>query len=204
MAVVVAVGSTNPVKVEAVRLAFMRAFPTAEPPRIVGVSAASGVRDQPMGDEETRTGAFNRAVNAAAAMEGTPPTFAVGLEGGCGDETFIAPGGARQSALITFAYMAVLHVGSGEWGWARTGTFMLPPAVTALVRGGMELGHADDLVFGRTNSKQQDGAVGLLTAGAITRTTYYEHALILALTPFISSEVFSQRGVMAEEAVVPR
>lgn len=39
------------------------------------------------------------------------------------------------------------------------------------VAGGMELGEADDHVFERSNSKQEDGAVGLLTKGLIDRTT---------------------------------
>ncbi|MEM6529629.1 MAG: DUF84 family protein, partial [Chloroflexota bacterium] len=52
------------------------------------------------------------------------------------------------------------------------------------VRGGMELGDADDIVFGRSNSKQQTGSVGLLTGDALTRETYYLHAVVLALIPF--------------------
>jgi non-canonical (house-cleaning) NTP pyrophosphatase len=62
--------------------------------------------------------------------------------------------------------------------------FYLPDEVAALVRGGMELGHADDVVFGRSNSKQEDGSVGLLTGGVINRETYYAHAVVLALIPF--------------------
>ncbi len=69
-------------------------------------------------------------------------------------------------------------------GKARTGAFMLPQEVANLVRSGIELGHADDQVFGRSNSKQTNGAVGLLTADLIDRQRYYEHAVILALVPF--------------------
>jgi non-canonical (house-cleaning) NTP pyrophosphatase len=60
--------------------------------------------------------------------------------------------------------------------------------VAALVRAGVELGEADDRVFGRSGSKQGEGAVGLLTKGAICRSSYYEHALILALAPVLSEE----------------
>jgi non-canonical (house-cleaning) NTP pyrophosphatase len=69
-------------------------------------------------------------------------------------------------------------------GKARTGAFMLPQEVATLVRSGVELGHADDQVFGRSNSKQTNGAVGLLTADLIDRQHYYEHAVVLALIPF--------------------
>jgi inosine/xanthosine triphosphatase len=66
--------------------------------------------------------------------------------------------------------------------------------VARLVRSGVELGVADDRVFGRSNSKQQDGAVGLLTRGIVTRTDYYEHALLLALVPFGLSELYSSEA----------
>ena len=41
-----------------------------------------------------------------------------------------------------------------------------------------------DMPLGRSNSKQGNGAVGILTADVIDRTHYYEHAVILALVPF--------------------
>lgn len=177
----VAVGSTNRVKVDAARAAFARAFPSAAF-TFAGYAADSGVSAQPMGDAETRAGALNRARAAAAAHAaaagGSRARFAVGLEGGCGEEFGV---------LSCFAWMCVLGP-SGEESFSRTGTFALPPAVAALVRAGVELGEADDRVFGRVGSKAQDGAVGLLTKGAITRTAYYEHALVLALAPYISAE----------------
>jgi inosine/xanthosine triphosphatase len=199
----VVVGSTNKVKVESARRAFALAFPGATI-EVQGASSPSGVSDQPMGDEETRKGAFNRAAGAAAAAaasalasssDGGGVDFAVGLEGGCAEEDIDLPAAAtRRRDLTCFAWMAVLEVRTGQWGCARTASFALPPAVAALVRGGMELGLADDAVFKRTNSKQEDGAVGLLTKGTITRTLYYEHAIVLALIPWIRPEHFGGQG----------
>lgn len=188
--VVCAVGSTNAVKVNAAR---SPAFP--EPVHVVGYAVPSGVSAQPMGDAETRSGAMTRARAAAEAHRAATcewPTWAVGLEGGCGEEDFDAPSlvGApvRHRTLTCFAFAAVLHVPTGRWGIARSGAFALPPRIAKLVRGGMELGDADDIVFGRSGSKQLDGAVGLLTGGAITRTAYYDHAMTLACIPFGPSE----------------
>ena len=57
--------------------------------------------------------------------------------------------GHRGGALASFAYMAVFEpadggadgeAGAGKWGTARTGSYTLPPKVTELIRGGMELG----------------------------------------------------------------
>jgi len=55
----VLVGSTNPVKIAAVDYAFKAVFTDCE---IVcqGVSAPSGVADQPMDTEQTKAGALNR------------------------------------------------------------------------------------------------------------------------------------------------
>jgi putative aldouronate transport system permease protein len=53
-----------------------------------------------------------------------------------------------------------------------------------LVRAGLELGHADDRVFGRDNSKQANGAIGILTDDVVDREAYYVHAVIMALVPF--------------------
>lgn len=72
------------------------------------------------------------------------------------------------------------------WGYAKTGTFELPPPIADLIRcQGLELGHADDLVFQRVNSKQESGTVGILTNYMIHRSDYYVHALKLALIPWI-------------------
>ena len=68
----------------------------------------------------------------------------------------------------------------------------------------MELGLADDKVFGRQDSKSKDGAVGLLTRGAITRTAYYAHAVTLALAPFVSARLYAEeQGGAAAEAQLP-
>jgi len=62
--------------------------------------------------------------------------------------------------------------------------------VVALIQAGMELGHADDLVFQAQNSKQQGGSVGLLTHGLITREAYYQQAMVLALIPFLNESLY--------------
>ena len=188
----VSVGSLNTAKLEAVRLAFARFFP-GKAIVVSGFAAASRVSDQPMSDEETRRGALNRCAATAAANPGAD--FAVGLEGGCaecttalpvlpGTELLVSEACTSVTYLECFAWMAVCEPSSGRYGWARTGSFQLPESVASLVRSGVELGVADDRVFGRSNSKQGEGAVGLLTRGAVTRAEYYEQALLLALIPF--------------------
>merc|ERR1712039_88395 len=117
------------------------------------------------------------------------PDFSVGMEGGVADDTTLTTFGVGSDSLESFAWMAVRSA-SGAWGFARTASFSLPPKVVELVRGGMELGDADDQVFSKSGSKMQEGAVGILTHGCIDRSGYYEHPMVLALIPFCNVELF--------------
>jgi len=174
----VIVGSKNPAKIAAVKQAFLKVYSGSDL-QISGHSAESGVSDQPMGDKETLTGATNRARFCQRHIP--EADFWVGLEGGCQFD---------GEDLEAFAWMVVMS--SSNEGKARTSTFMLPPSVAKLVKEGMELGHADDIVFKRENSKQKNGAVGILTNDLIDRTSYYEQAIILALIPFMNEEIYLQ------------
>lgn len=165
----IAVASHNPVKADAVLCGFRRMFP-GEDFTVEGVSVPSGVSDQPMTDANTLKGAKTRAENLRNQLPDAD--FWVGIEGGCEP---------LAGDLAAFAWIVVLK--ENRIGYARTALFRLPPSVQALVEGGLELGEADDQVFGRENSKQLSGAVGLLTGDVVTRTTLYEQAVILALIP---------------------
>ena len=46
----------------------------------------------------------------------------------------------------------------------------------------------------RSNSKQDNGAVGLLTDSVIDRAQLYEQAMILALIPFKNEILYTQHG----------
>ncbi|EGD75167.1 hypothetical protein PTSG_06820 [Salpingoeca rosetta] len=187
----VCVASTNPVKLRAVETAFKAAFKTTgteDAFEFVTVKAPSGVSDQPMGDAETLTGAKNRVKNARDMMPGCD--FYCGLEGGCTLEESNTTGAGDGGEMTCFAWIVVQDAEGKREGKAKTGTFYLPPEVTKLVKGGLELGHANDRVFSQHNSKQQGGAVGLLTDGVITRHLYYEQTVILALIPFKTPDLY--------------
>jgi len=80
---------------------------------------------------------------------------------------------------------------------AKTSSFMLPSAINDLIKKGMELGDADDKISGRKMSKQGSGTVGYLTDGVIDRSAYYEHALALALVPWIRPDLYTSKGAPA-------
>ncbi len=140
-----------------------------------------------------------------------PPHFGVGLEGGIeikesshnyGDST------SKNKQLWCMAWMAIVGSNSTictsckdesstfndtnekiQWSTSKTASFLLPNKISDLILNhNYELGHADDVIFNRVNSKQKSGTVGVLTKGLITRSDYYDHALILALVGFIWPE----------------
>ncbi|GBG89856.1 hypothetical protein CBR_g49705 [Chara braunii] len=156
------------------------------------VDAESGVSSQPFSDEETLRGARNRIRNASLKSLGAD--YVVAFEGGVEWCKFSS---ARE--LSCFAWAVVQA--HGMEGKSRTATFTLPPVVTELVQSGMELGDADDRVFQRTNSKQENGTVGILTKDILTRETYYRHAVILALIPFTNLELYGQNAGEARSGV---
>lgn len=176
----IVVASKNPVKIGAVQAAFRRMYP-AEEFEMQGVSVSSGVGHQPISEKQTYRGADQRARNAALAVKAAD--YWVGIEGGIED---------TDQGMVAFAWVVILS--AGGTGKGRTGSFVLPEPVAELVRQGHELGAANDLVFGRQNSKQQEGAIGLLTDNAMDRTELYEHAVVLALAPIKSRHLY-QRDV---------
>lgn len=174
----IVIASKNPVKIRAALGAFQKMFPS-EVFEIEGVSVVSGVQEQPQDDKETFEGAWNRADNASKIEDAD---FWVGIEGGIEQ---------KNSEMEAFAW-AVVKAQNGTFGKGKTGTFFLPPKIVELIKQGKELGEADNIVFGRENSKQENGAVGILTDDVIDRTKYYTEAVILALIPFKNTTLYGK------------
>jgi len=173
---IVAVASNNPVKLKATLDGFQRMFPR-EDFEVHAVKIPAVVSSQPMTDEETLEGADTRA-SLARDLE-PQADYWVGIEGGVMD---------RGTHMSGFAWVVVYS--EGKRGVGRSGEFFLPENLAHLVRQGVELGEADDIVFSRKNSKQSNGAVGLLTDDAIDRINLYVPAVIFALIPFKNPDLY--------------
>lgn len=172
----IVVASLNPVKIQAVLRGFQKVFPGQEF-RIEPVSVPSGVAHQPLSDQEAYEGAANR--QRSARLLRPDGDFWAGIEGGIE---------AGPLGVATFAWVVI---GSKTaCGKSRTGTFFLPEPVVKLIHAGKELGEADDIVFQRQNSKQESGAIGLLTGGVVNRLELYEQAVILALVTFRNPDLY--------------
>jgi inosine/xanthosine triphosphatase len=140
-----------------------------------------------MGDDETRRGAENRVKNVIQTIKSNKqrvlPDFVVGMEGG------VEKIGA---SLFCMAWMCVVETKNSTYtSVSKSASFQLPLKVVSLMKEkNMELGDADDVVFGRSDSKRKDGTVGILTKGDIDRSSYYEHALHMAMIPWRNPELY--------------
>src|SRR5215831_314554 len=171
----IAVGSTNPVKIEAVRAVLGPLSPHAT---ISGIAVASTVPDQPVGDDETIRGALARA---EAALAATGASFGVGIEGGVVNE--------RDGGMRTCAWAAIVDA-HGRAGIGGSLAMSLPPRVAEMIRGGMELGQAMDALVGAHDTKRGAGAVGILTGGMIDRQRAYMMLVTYAAARFLSGQYF--------------
>lgn len=171
------VGSKNPVKIKCVENAFSKYFKNV---KVIGKEIKSGVSHQPKIEKETIQGAVNRANQILRKYR---PDFGVGIEGGL---EYI------KGKLYTFAWVCIKSK-EGKKGLGRTASFPLPPKIEKLIKGGKELGDADDIVFGIKDTKQKMGAIGLLSKGKLNRTKLYEQGVICALLPFLNEKLYAKR-----------
>jgi inosine/xanthosine triphosphatase len=168
-AVDVAVGSLNPVKVEAVRRVMERAFGSV---RITACDVSSGVPPQPFGDQ-TVCGAINRAKAAVGDHE-----YGVGIEAG----VFEMYGGlydVQHCAIADRSGNITIGMGSG---------FRYPDSVADLVRRGMTVGDAMSQIYERDNCGKEEGAIGVLSRGLLDREQLTEQSVMAALVPRLWEE----------------
>ncbi|WP_246999045.1 DUF84 family protein [Halosolutus gelatinilyticus] len=163
----VAVGSTNPVKIEAVERTLDRFDPTVTP-----VAVDPGIPEQPWSIEETVTGAENRARRSLTA---TDATYGVGLEGGVARLD-----GAPGLSLIMWA--AVTDGDRVERGGGPT--LRLPDRVADRLDAGAELGPVMDDFLDTDGVAESEGAAGALTDGLTDRTRALGEAVACAFGPF--------------------
>jgi inosine/xanthosine triphosphatase len=153
----IAIGTMNPTKVDAVKVAFHNITATFIP-----TSVESGVSSQPFSDEETIQGAINRA---KAARIKADCGIGIGLEGGV----------VETSYGLFLCNWGALFDGVNEPYIAGGARILLPEQVARGVRDGLELGEVMDHYTKEHNVRHKEGAVGVFTNGAINRTEMFTH-----------------------------
>lgn len=158
--------TTNPAKIRAIQQAFAEIFGEGSC-HIDAIAVESGVPEQPHGCEETRAGARNRVANARASRPDAD--FWVAIEAGIDDGS-------------TFSWVVIES--RQQRGEARSATLPLPAAILERVRRGEALGPVMSHYTGIDEIGRKEGAIGVFTAGKLTRSSVYHQAVILALSPF--------------------
>ena len=171
---IVAVGSQNKIKVNAVRTSLSRLYPDVT---IQEVEVPSGVRIQPWGDDEIIKGAINRA---KAALEITGADLGVGLESGITRNKF---------GFFTNAWCAICD-SNGQISLGGGFNVTLPPQVAQDLEAGLELGEA----MGKMPTPYDPsavGAIGILTDNFLDRQVAYESIVLCAMARYICPDLYS-------------
>lgn len=170
----VAVGSMNPGKIEAVTRAFAHYYPDAS---VQGVDVTSGVHHTPR-DEDLIRGALNRARDARVK---TNADFGVGLEGGLLTRK-------EDGKTYLTGYVAVTNGKETHGSFAMM--WEVPQRLIDKADAGVELADAVDELSGTTDAKHKAGAAGFFSKGALSRKDAFYQAVIGALIPFVSKELY--------------
>lgn len=166
----IAIGSTNPTKTRAVENVLRVLHSDLQ---IVTLEVPTGISAQPVGDQETRRGAFNRA---QAVLALTDAEWGFGLEGGVVETEF---------GLMTNAWCVVV-ARDGRVGVGGSANMLLPDAIAQRVmQDGLELGEAMDEYANTQDVKRGKGAIGILTRGLLDRQGAYEYIVKLALARLV-------------------
>jgi inosine/xanthosine triphosphatase len=190
--IVVAVGSTRPLKVRAV-LEAIESFGSSLDPGaqfdVRGVEVPSGVGHTPQSRAELMAGAKGRveALARVGRERGESWTYFVGLEGGL---DVVHDNGRRMAFLESWAFVAN---SAGDESWGHAGGVALPEALAVEVLDrGVELSAAIDAFAGAQGIRDAQGAWGVLTRNLITRQDVLRTAVINAFAPFFNAALYSR------------
>lgn len=180
-----AVGTGNPVKVDAAKHAFGRFAPDVSAER---VQVETGVPEQPYDGEGPR-GATRRAKQALeeASRDGL----------GVGIEAAIVTGDP-SGQVHDVQYCAI----ADEQGRVTLGAgpgFAYPPHVLERLEEGETVGEAFARITGREDVGEAEGAIGVLTRSGATREELTEWAVVSALVPRLRPAWYDPVGLEADE-----
>ncbi|MEY8711144.1 inosine/xanthosine triphosphatase [Mangrovibacter phragmitis] len=162
----VVTATKNPAKINAILQAFEIIYGEGSC-HIIAADVESGVPEQPMGSAETLTGARQRVINARRVYP--QADFWVAIEAGIDEGS-------------TFSWVVIEN--SDKRGEARSASLPLPEPVLAAVAQGETLGDVISATTGIEQLGRKEGAIGIFTKGALTRSSVYSQAVVLALSPF--------------------
>lgn len=181
---IISVGSCNPTKLMAVMSVVSTRADIFGNANVHACKVQSGVREQPLSLDETVDGAHNRAEAAISAVddlgESLGADYSIGIESGLMRVQWTRTGYMEFCAVVLLGKHGMNGVGLSQ-------AFECPADVVNLVlREGLDLNKAF-VKTGRTSDEKignSDGAVGLVTRGAVKRVDQTIAALQMAIGGF--------------------
>jgi len=165
------IGSMNKSKIEAVE-EILRDYPHLAQAEVIGIEVESGVANQPKSLEEVVLGAKNRARNVFSGCD-----YSIGLEAGL----MAVPG--TKSGYMDVTVCAIYNGQEFYLGLSSAWEFPNPAIMKTIIDDGLDMSQAVNK-HGLTNNPaigSEEGAIGILTKGRMTRKDYTKQALRTAL-----------------------
>lgn len=180
---VVAVGSSNKIKLQAVEVV-LRDYPILNEATIVSYQVPTEVSAQPLSLEETIQGAKNRAKNAYFASGNCK--YSIGLESGLME--------VEESKTGFMEFTACCIYDGNDFCLGQSAAYEMPQNIIDLVvNDNMNMAEAcyyggltDELDLG-----EKEGDIGILSKGRMTRQDHSEQALVAALIQLENGELYS-------------
>lgn len=174
--ITIIVGSTNPAKVNAVKMAADTYWNKYE---LISMNVDTGIPNMPIGKEITRQGAKNRAINS----------LNIGREKKI-NGTILGVGNEAGAALIDGDWYLFVssYVTDGQINsWGSDVLFRLPQIFTRDFDKGRELGETSDDILETNNIKQGKGTIAYLTDQKVERADLVNFSVKVALSPWVNS-----------------
>ena len=176
--------STNPSKIKGTKQAFAEFPEIFGPEKDLVIDAQkfpSNVPDQPIGFEQTLTGAYNRAFNAKASDKANKYDYYVGIESGM---VFL------KNKPYVFSFACVVNK-KAQYYFGTNIVFPIPEKIQEFLAQGKEVADFAEWLTKIQDVRSQNGISGYLFNDKYPRTEANKLAVFSALAGFIKKEKFS-------------
>ncbi len=187
--VIIGIGSKNPTKINATKIAFEKYYQIHY---LHSFLVDSRVPDQPIGFEETISGAVNRAKGAFSALKPSKNNdikpFGVGIEAGLIKIPYTLTGYMDFQFCVIIDELGKISLGTGV-------SFEYPSQIVEqiLQNEDLEIGNLLGNMAHNINLKYEAGAIGFLSKNQMNRTELLTSAVMCALLPIINKELYYKK-----------
>ena len=175
----VAIGTKNPIKIEAIKEALAEIYKNSKDYEILFDSSESKVHKLPKSDKECIVGARNRSLDMLSKFQDAD--YGVGIEGGLD---------INDQGVFLCTWIIITSK-FGKEAVACSPKILLPKKASKLVFEGKRMSEIMQLYVDDKDIKIKVGADGVLTSNLITRKTSTKVAFIYAFAKFMNFKYYA-------------